>query len=212
MHEAGTNVTDGLFRARRVATIVFQGVDVFASHAAVTRRRRYVSFMAIRASEHERHDYAARLVWTGARDGPTRSYQSYSREHEVQSGDRPPLHLSADPHFRGDATLYNPEELLVISLSSCHLLSYLAECARGGVRVLAYEDDAAGVMTMREGKLRFAEVVLRPRVTVAPETNLDRARELHHRAHDDCYIANSVNFPVRHEPTIVVAEPARDLA
>lgn len=165
----------------------------------------YLSDVKIRPNEHERHDYAAKLVWTGARSGPTSSYQGYSREHEFQCGDKPRVRLSADPHFRGDATLYNPEELLVISLSSCHLLSYLAECARAGVHVVAYEDDARGVMTMRDGKLRFAEVVLRPRVTVAPGANLERARELHHPAHDDCYIASSVNFPVRHEPTIVVA-------
>jgi organic hydroperoxide reductase OsmC/OhrA len=161
--------------------------------------------MNIRPNERERHDYAATLVWTGARDGPTNSYQSYSREHEVQCNTKPPVRLSADPHFRGDARLYNPEELLVVSLSSCHLLSYLAECARAGVHVLAYEDRASGVMTVRDGKLRFTEVVLRPRVTIAPGVDVDRARALHGPAHDDCYIANSVNFPVRHEPTIVVA-------
>ena len=93
-----------------------------------------------------------------------------------------------------------------MALSSCHLLSYLAECARAGVHVVAYEDDATGVMTTHDGRLRFTEVVLRPRVTVAAGTNVDRARELHHPAHDDCYIANSVNFPVRHEPTLVVAD------
>src|SRR5205814_1999808 len=144
-------------------------------------------------------------VWTGARNGPTSSYQSYSREHEVQCGDKPPIRLSSDPHFRGDATLYNPEELLVVSLSSCHLLSYLAECARAGVHVVAYEDRASGVMTLRDGRLRFTEVVLRPRVTIVPGSDLDGALALHATAHDDCYIANSVNFPVRHEPTIVAA-------
>jgi organic hydroperoxide reductase OsmC/OhrA len=85
------------------------------------------------------------------------------------------------------------------------LLSYLAECARAGVHVVAYEDQASGVMTMRDGKLRFTEVVLRPRVTIAQGGNADRARALHEPAHDDCYIANSVNFPVRHEPTIVAS-------
>ena len=161
--------------------------------------------MNIRPKENERHEYAARLVWTGARNGPTSSYQSYSREHEIQCGDKPSITLSADPHFRGDTTLYNPEELLVASLSSCHVLSYLAECARAGVHVVAYEDEAHGVMTMRDGRLRFTEVVLRPRVTVAPGTDLERATALHGPAHDDCYIANSVNFPVRHEPTLKVA-------
>jgi organic hydroperoxide reductase OsmC/OhrA len=159
----------------------------------------------IHPKENERHEYAARLVWTGARNGPTSSYQSYSREHEIECGDKPRITLSADPNFRGDRTLYNPEELLVASLSSCHVLSYLAECARAGVHVVAYEDDAHGVMTMRDGRLRFTEVVLRPRVTVAPGTDLERASALHEPAHEDCYIANSVNFPVRHEPTLTVA-------
>jgi len=162
--------------------------------------------MAITPKQDERHEYRSTLVWTGARDGATTSYQSYSREYEFRSGGKPRLKASADPQFRGDPALYNPEDLLVMALSSCHLLSYLAECARGGVHVVAYEDDARGVMTMRDGKLRFTEVVLRPRVTVAAATHVERARELHRTAHEDCYVANSVNFPVRHEPTIIVAE------
>jgi organic hydroperoxide reductase OsmC/OhrA len=113
---------------------------------------------------------------------------------------------SADPVFRGDASLYNPEELLVASLSSCHLLSYLAECARAGVHVVAYEDDAAGVMTVKDGKVRFTDVLLRLRVTVAKGTDIEKARALHDKAHGECFIANSVNFPVRHEATIVVAD------
>src|SRR5829696_6983701 len=105
--------------------------------------------MAIKPNEHERHDYAATLVWTGARAGATTSYQSYSREYEFRVGGKPAMRGSADPHFRGDPSLYNPEDLLVASLSSCHLLSYLAECARAGVHVVAYEDDATGVMTIK---------------------------------------------------------------
>lgn len=162
--------------------------------------------MNIQPKHDERHEYTSTLVWTGARKGPTSSYQAYSREHEFQSAGKPRLALSADPHFRGDSTLYNPEELLVMSLSSCHLLSYLAECARAGVHIVAYGDSASGVMTMRDGRLRFTEVVLRPRVTVVAGTDMDRALALHEPAHDDCYIANSVNFPVRHEPTLVIAE------
>ena len=162
--------------------------------------------MAIRPNEHQRHEYASTLVWTGARNGPTSSYQSYSREYEFQVGDKPRLTGSADPHFRGDPALYNPEEMLVVALSSCHLLSYLADCARAGVHVVAYEDKATGTMAMRDGKLRFVEVTLHPRVTVAEGSNVDRALELHHDAHEGCFIASSVNFPVRHEPTIVVAD------
>jgi organic hydroperoxide reductase OsmC/OhrA len=162
--------------------------------------------MDIRPKDHEQHDYAVSLTWTGAKSGPTTSYQAYSREYEYRCGDKAPMRGSSDPHFRGDPTLYNPEEQLVVSLSTCHLLSYLAECARAGVHIIAYEDTAQGTMTVHNGKLRFTDVVLRPRVTVAKGANVAKARELHEPAHADCYIANSVNFPVRHEPTIVVAD------
>ena len=94
-------------------------------------------------------------------------------------------------------------EQLVAALSSCHLLSYLAECARAGIEVVAYEDAAVGVMTVKDGKLRFTSVVLRPRVTIARGNDLGQAAALHHRAHEDCYIANSVNFPVTHEAVVI---------
>src|ERR1700755_1123222 len=115
--------------------------------------------MQIKQNAGERHEYALRLVWTGTSRGATASYQSSSREFEYASGDKTPMRGSADPHFRGDPSLYNPEEQLVVALSSCHLLSYLAECARAGVQVVAYEDAATGVMAMKDGKLRFTSVV-----------------------------------------------------
>ena len=164
--------------------------------------------MSIRAKDHERHEYDVTLNWTGARVGPTTSYQAYSREYEYRCGDKASVRGSADPHFRGDPTLYNPEELLVVALATCHLLSYLAECARGGVAVVSYEDSARGTMTVQGGRLRFTDVVLRPRVTIAAGADAEKARALHEEAHAGCYIANSVNFPVRHEATIVVAESA----
>lgn len=162
--------------------------------------------MNIHPKNDERHDYSANVRWTGARSGPTTSYQSYSREYEYQCGDKPSVRGSADPHFRGDPKLYNPEEMLVIALSTCHLLSYLADCAMAGVQVVSYEDDAAGTMTRKDGKLRFTSVVLRPRVTIAKGSSLEKARELHESAHEGCYIASSVNFPVRHEPMVSFAE------
>jgi organic hydroperoxide reductase OsmC/OhrA len=109
--------------------------------------------------------------------------------------------------FRGDPALHNPEDLLVAALSSCHFLSYAALCARTGVTVVAYEDDASGTMDRVDGVTRFTEVVLRPRVTVAAGSDADKARALHARAHALCFIASSVNFPVRNEPTIVFAGP-----
>jgi organic hydroperoxide reductase OsmC/OhrA len=146
--------------------------------------------MAIRAKETERHDYAAKLLWTGAKAGPTSSYQAYSREYEYQCGDKPAVRGSADPDISGDASLYNPEELLHhCRTPTCHLLSLPGALRASGVHVVSYEDDAHGTMTVRDGKVRFTDAVLRPRVTVAAGTNPERAQALHDAAHDECYIA-----------------------
>lgn len=161
--------------------------------------------MQIKQKLDERHEYAVRLIWSGARNGPTVSYQAYSREFEYSSNNKPAQRGSADPHYRGDPSLYNPEEQLVASLSSCHMLSYLALCARAGIHVVSYEDDAQGVMTVKDGKLRFTSVTLHPRVTVAAGTDLTKARALHHDAHEECYIASSVNFPVENNPEVTIA-------
>ncbi len=148
------------------------------------------------------HAYDVALAWTGAAGGPTRAYASYSREHELAFAGKPSLRASADPAFRGDAGAYNPEELLVAALASCHMLSYLAHCALAGIAVVAYTDAARGEMEERGGAGAFVRVVLRPRVVV-DDDRLERASELHHDAHASCFIANSVNFPVVCEPQIV---------
>ena len=154
------------------------------------------------------HVYAARLRWTGAAQGATTSYRAYSRDYAIQADGKPELYGSADPHFRGTAARYNPEDLLVAALSACHLLSYLAECALAGVAVVAYEDDARGEMTLIDGVMRFREVVLRPQVAIADAARIDEAIALHQKAHATCFIANSVNFPVRHEAAVSAAQPA----
>lgn len=152
------------------------------------------------------HHFACHLVWTGAERGGTTGYERYSREVRADFDGKPPLALSAAPAFRGDGALHNPEDLLVAALSSCHFLSYAALCARSGVEVVAYEDAATGTLDRVDGVTRFTEVVLRPRVTLAPGSDAEKARALHERAHAICFIANSVDFDVRHEPTIVFAE------
>jgi organic hydroperoxide reductase OsmC/OhrA len=149
-------------------------------------------------ADHDHH-YRLALRWDERGDG-TIDYRSYSRRWIAQVEGKPDLIGSADASFRGDASLYNPEDLLVASLSSCHMLSYLALCARQQVRVIAYTDDARGRMTTSGGGGRFAEVVLRPHVTIAAG-DLALARALHHDAHESCFIAASVNFPVTVEPT-----------
>jgi organic hydroperoxide reductase OsmC/OhrA len=157
------------------------------------------------------HVYETRLRWIGPAHGATTSYNAYSREYTVEAEGKPALRCSADRHFLGDRGLYNPEDLLVASLSACHMLSYLAECARAGIEVVAYEDDAHGEMTLIDGAIRFREVVLHPRVTIADPARAEEATALHERAHAVCFIANSVNFPVRHAAAVsaVQAFPSR---
>jgi organic hydroperoxide reductase OsmC/OhrA len=152
------------------------------------------------------HRYELKLVWTGNRGEGTASYRAYGRDHEVAADGRPPIPASSDPAFRGDAARWNPEQLLVAALSECHLLSYLHLCSVSDVVVVAYEDQPDGVMTETEdGGGRFTEVTLRPEVTVAEASMADTALELHDRANELCFIASSVNFPVRHEPQVRVS-------
>jgi organic hydroperoxide reductase OsmC/OhrA len=151
--------------------------------------------------------YEAHVIWTGNRGSGTSSYTSYSRDYDVAVDGKPPLAGSADAKFRGAADRHNPEDLLVIALTSCHMLAYLALCARGGITVVGYTDRATGSMELRPGGGgHFVEVALRPVVTIANAADADRAAALHHSAHEGCFIASSCNFPVRHEATIRVAE------
>jgi organic hydroperoxide reductase OsmC/OhrA len=135
----------------------------------------------------------------------TASYRSYDRANEVRAEGAPTILGSSDPAFRGDPRRWNPEQLLLASLSQCHLLWYLHLAAEAGVVVMAYQDDATATMvTEPTGGGRFTEAVLRPRVQVADAGMVQRATELHQRANELCFIANSVTFPVRHEPATSV--------
>jgi len=155
----------------------------------------------------DEHKFECLLVWTGAAKGPTSTYEAYSREYRIDIQGKPSIRGSAAPNFRGDGSLHNPEDLLVAALSACHCLSYLALCARGGVQVVSYEDAVDGKMDRVEGVVRFTEVTLHPKVAIAPGSDAEKARALHERARAVCFIANSVNFPVRHAPTITAAAP-----
>jgi organic hydroperoxide reductase OsmC/OhrA len=151
------------------------------------------------------HTYTSSLTWTGNLGTGTSGYTAYSRDHVYSMAGKPELPGSADPAFRGEASRYNPEELLVAALSSCHMLWYLHLCAAAGVRVVAYRDEAVG--TMVEDKVKggyFTKATLHPKVTIAEGSDADQARRLHEGAHAKCYIANSVNFPVECEPEISV--------
>ena len=151
------------------------------------------------------HHFSAKLTWTGAAKGATNSYENYSRDYLIEVPGKPPLPGSADKVFRGDSSRHNPEDLLVMSLSACHMLTYLAEAARAGVLVVAYSDDASGTMQMHEGKMRFTEVSLRPQVVIAKGGDTALAQRLHEKAHAHCFVANSVNFPVSCDARVSVA-------
>ena len=150
------------------------------------------------------HSYAITTTWTGNLGHGTASYRGYGREHELAADGRPVLPASSDPAFRGDPTRWNPELLLVAALSDCHLLAYLHLCAVSGVVVTDYRDRAVGTMEQSGDGGQFTEVVLRPVVTVADPSMIDRANALHDAAHENCFIASSVNFPVRTEPTATI--------
>ncbi len=157
-------------------------------------------------AQGKEHHYTVKTVWTGADQGPARDYKTYSRAYRVEIAGKPPLEGSADPGFRGDPARHNPEDLLVASLSGCHMLWYLHLCTVKGVTVIAYEDDAQGTMVAEPHNGRFTEVVLHPVVTISPDSDAQVAESLHEPAHAECFVANSVNFPVRCQPQIVKAE------
>jgi organic hydroperoxide reductase OsmC/OhrA len=153
------------------------------------------------------HSYAVSVSWTGNRGSGTSGYRDYGRDHAIEADGPPPIPASSDPALRGDATRWNPEQLLVAALSDCHMLWYLHLCADAGVVVTGYVDHARGTMVETRDGGHFTGVTLSPRVTVREASMVEKAEALHDTAHAMCFIANSVNFPVRHEATIT-AEPA----
>ncbi len=155
---------------------------------------------------HNEHNYAVRVEWQGNRGTGTSAYREYGRQHEVSAEGKHPIAGSADRTFHGDRERWNPEEMLLAALSQCHMLSYLHVAVRHGVVVLAYSDDAVGTMRSEaSGAGRFTSATLRPRVLVADAAQIALANSLHAEASELCFIANSVNFPVGHEPEAVAA-------
>ena len=152
---------------------------------------------------HGEHNYHVQVEWTGNRGTGTSGYQSYERDYTISTEGKADIAGSSDPAFRGDPARWNPEDLLVASLSACHKLWYLHLCADAGIVVLEYVDHAQGTMRESRGTGQFTGIVLRPRVVIQAGGDAAQAERLHHLAHEKCYIANSVNFPIACEPTIV---------
>ncbi|HEY4238333.1 MAG TPA: OsmC family protein [Kofleriaceae bacterium] len=163
------------------------------------------------------HEYAVAVTWEGNTGRGTADYAAYSREFRAAARGKAAVVGSADPAFRGDRRLVNPEEMLVMSLATCHMLSYLALCALRKIRVVAYTDAATGRMAADRSGGRFEAVGLRPQVVIAEGDDIEAARTLHEDAHAACYIASSVSFPVTCEATVSYGTaparaPRRDLA
>jgi len=149
------------------------------------------------------HHYLANLVWSGASLSTARDYKSYSRAFSVSIPGKPLFQGSADPAFLGDPTAHNPEDLLLIALTSCHLLSYVALCANSGIVIRSYADAAEGTLSQQPDRnFAFSQVHLHPQVIIEPGGDLTKALRLHERAHEICFIARSVNFPVEVSPQV----------
>lgn len=151
------------------------------------------------------HEYAVSVEWTGNRGAGTQSYRGYGRDHVVRTEGNPDLPGSSDRVFHGDAGRWNPEQLLLAALTQCHLLSYLHVAAANGIVVESYTDDAVGMMRQQGQGGAFVSATLRPVVTISAG-DPERARALHAEAAEHCFIRASVNFPVGHEPTILLAD------
>jgi organic hydroperoxide reductase OsmC/OhrA len=153
---------------------------------------------------HE-HNYKVTAVWTGNKGDGTKNVRTYDRSHTVSIQGKPELFLTTDNPSVGDKSKLNPEDLLVTSISSCHMLSYLYVCSLERVVITSYTDNATSIMIEKEsGGGNFKEVTLNPIVYVAEESMIEKAIELHHKAHEICYIANSLNFEVKCNPTCKV--------
>jgi organic hydroperoxide reductase OsmC/OhrA len=151
------------------------------------------------------HRYSVAVTWTGNRGTGTSSYRAYGRDHMIAAAGKPGIPGSSDPAFLGDPERWNPEEMLVASVSTCHQLWYLHLASAAGIRVVAYEDRPVGVMAEDpDGSGRFTRVTLHPIVTVEAGADLAKAAGLHHDAHALCFIANSVKFPIDCIPEIRV--------
>lgn len=150
------------------------------------------------------HLYNTTIRWTGNNGTGTDHYKNYERSHQIIVENKSDILGSSDPAFRGDKTKHNPEDLLVASLSACHMLWYLHLCSEAGIIVIDYTDNATGVMVETPNSSgRFTEVVLSPIVIVTEYSMVEKANELHKKAHELCFIANSVNFQVKHNPTAI---------
>lgn len=149
------------------------------------------------------HKFIAELTWTGSGQGPAVTYDQYSREWTFRQDERTDLVGTAAVPYRGVPDLRNPEDLLLASVSACHCLTFLAEAVMAKISVISYTDQCEATMKIQDGRMRITEVVLRPVVTISGGDEA-RVEQLHQKAHDGCFIANSVKFPIVVEPVTTI--------
>jgi len=151
------------------------------------------------------HQYKTAVTWTGNKGSGTMDYRSYDRNYVISIAQKPDIAGSSDSAFLGDKNKHNPEDLLVSSLSSCHMLWYLHLCSQNDIIVMDYQDNAVGTMIENaDGSGYFSEVILNPVVTITRAADQEKANALHEQAHKMCFIANSCNFPVKCTPGFVI--------
>ena len=151
------------------------------------------------------HHYLATIRWTGNLGTGTSAYRAYSRDHLISSSGKPDVPGSSDPAFRGDKSRYSPEDSLLGALSACHMLWYLHLCADNKIIAEEYLDEARGTLLENaDGSGQFTEVTLHPRVVITDAAMQEKAAALDSDAHRWCFVARSVNFPVHHQPEIVI--------
>jgi organic hydroperoxide reductase OsmC/OhrA len=150
----------------------------------------------------KQHIYETNLSWIGNKGSGTMDYRSYDRDFVVEIDGKKPIHGSSDSIFLGDKSMYNPEDLMLSSVSSCHMLWYLHLCSKNGIVVIEYKDRAKGTMTENpDGSGKFTEILLRPEVVISRPEDISWANSLHEEANRMCFIASSLNFPVKHKVT-----------
>ena len=156
------------------------------------------------------HEYRCQLTWSGSMHG---GFEAYDRGHRVVCPpSRDELRLSADAAFHGNPERVSPEQLLLVAASSCQMLSFLALAARARLKVVAYTDEAESVMPEDDKPMRITSITLRPTIIVAGEVNEQRVRDLVERAHQLCFIANSLKSVITVEPLIQLDHAKSTLA
>ena len=206
MAEAGVNI-DALYSDHEYRLVlVVDEVEKARAVSEAWEMQRLRGEAREPAQAVKQHTYNVSVQWTGNDGEGTKTYRSYRRDHTIEAAGKPQIAASSDPCFRGDASRYNPEDLLVASLAGCHMLAYLHLCAVNQVCVTDYRDQPVGVMNeYSDGSGGFVQVTLKPRVQVSPGSDVEKALELHHQAHRLCFIANSVKFAVEVVPEITTA-------